>query len=44
MDNKNFQTFFDCGFSKVRASTINISNNSEAFYFESEFFADQSNL
>ena len=44
MNNKKFQTFFDCGFSKVRASTFNTNNNNEAFYTESEFFTDQSNL
>ena len=44
MNNQKFQTFFDCGFSKVRASTFNINNNNEAFYTESEFFTDQSNL
>tara|TARA_B110000483_G_scaffold214523_1_gene264440 strand:+ start:1293 stop:2399 length:1107 start_codon:yes stop_codon:yes gene_type:complete len=43
MDNKNFQTFFDCGTSKIRAGTFN-SNNNEAFYYDSEFFTDQSNL
>ena len=44
MDNKNFQTFFDCGFSKVRAGTFNVNNNNEAFYIQSDFFTDQSNL
>jgi cell division protein FtsA len=44
MNNKNFQTFFDCGFSKIRASTFNIDNNNEAFYFESDFFVDRSNV
>ena len=44
MNNINFQTFFDCGFSKVRAGTFNIDNNNESFYAESEFFIDQSNL
>ena len=44
MNNKNFQTFFDCGFSKVRAGTFNMNNNNEAFYFESEHFIDRSNL
>jgi len=43
MNNVNFQTFFDCGTSKIRGGTFNINNN-EAFYFESEFFTDQSNL
>ena len=44
MNNKNFQTFFDCGFSKVRAGAFNRSHPHEAFYTESEFFRDQSNL
>ena len=44
MSNENFQTFFDCGFSKVRAGTFNTNNNNEAFYFESEFSIDRSNL
>jgi len=43
MHNENFQTFFDCGVSKIRASTIN-TNNNKTFYFESEFFTDKSNL
>jgi len=44
MNNRNFQTFFDCGFSKVRAGTFNTNNSKEAFYAESEFSTDQSNL
>jgi len=44
MNNQNFQTFFDCGFSKIRAGSFNINNNDEAFYAESEFFIDRSNL
>jgi cell division protein FtsA len=44
MNNKNFQTYFDCGFSKVRAGTFNTNNSNEAFYAESEFFTDRSNL
>ena len=44
MNNKNFQTFFDCGFSKVRAGTFNLHNHNKAFYTDSEFFTDQSNL
>ena len=44
MHSKNFQTFFDCGFSKVRAGTFNINNQDETFYTESEFFTDQLNL
>ena len=44
MNSENFITFFDCGFSKVRAGTFNTNNNNEAFYAESEFLTDQSNL
>jgi cell division protein FtsA len=44
MDNKNFQTFFDCGTSKVRAGTFNTNNNDEAYYADSDFFTDQLNL
>jgi cell division protein FtsA len=44
MSNKNFQTFFDCGFSKIRAGTFNTDNNKDAFCAESEFFTDRSNL
>ena len=44
MNNKNFQTYFDCGFSKVRAGTFNTNSNEEAFYAESKFFTDRSNL
>ena len=44
MNNENFQTFFDCGFSKIRAGTINKNNNNETFYAEGEFFTDRSNL
>jgi cell division protein FtsA len=44
MNNRNFQTFFDCGFSKVRAGTFNRNSANEAFYFESEFLEDRSDL
>ena len=44
MNSKNFQTFFDCGFSKVRAGTFSVHNTNEAFYADSEFFTDRSNL
>ena len=39
MNSKNFQSFFDCGFSKIRAGTFNMDNN-EAFYSSSEFFTN----
>ncbi len=44
MNNKNFQTFFDCGFSKIRAGTFNRNNKKKVFYAENEFFIDRSNL
>ena len=44
MNNKNFQTFFDCGFSKVRAGVFNKNDLNEAFYAESKFFTDHANL
>jgi cell division protein FtsA len=44
MDNKDFQTFFDCGSSKVRAATFKKNNYSETFQAESKFLTDHSNL
>ena len=44
MNSKNFQTFFECGSSKIRAGVFNRDNEKEAFYAESEFFTNQSNL
>jgi len=44
MTNKNFQIFFDCGFSKIRAGVFNKGNKNEAFYAESAFFTDYLNL
>ena len=44
MNSEKFQTFFDCGSSKIRAGTFNTNNNDEAFYADSKFFTDQSNL
>ena len=44
MANKNFQTFFDCGSSKVRAGVFNKNNKNKAFFDESKIFIDQSNL
>ena len=44
MNSKNFQTFFDCGYSKIRAGTFNIDNNDEAFYTESKFFTNQTDI
>ena len=44
MNNENFQTFFDCGFSKIRAGAFNNNNQGKNFYVESEFFTDRTNL
>ena len=44
MNSKSFQSFFDCGFSKIRAGTFNTDNINECFYANSEFFTDSSNL
>ena len=44
MNNKNFQTFFDCSFSKIRAGTINKDKPNEAYYDESKFLTDYSSL
>ncbi len=44
MNSNNFQTFFDCGFSKIRAGVFNKNDKRETFYAESEFFTDRSNL
>ena len=44
MNNKKYQTIFDCGFSKVRAGIFNKNNQQEAFYSESEFFTNQLDL
>ena len=44
MNKENFQTIFDCGFSKIRAGAFNRKNKDENFYAESDFFVDRSNL
>jgi cell division protein FtsA len=44
MNNKNFQTFFDCGFSKIRAGSFITNNKTETFYTESDFFTDGLNI
>ena len=44
MNKDNFETFFDCGFSKVRAGVFNQNNKSKDFYAESEFLKDHFDL
>ena len=44
MNKKKFQTFFEFGFSKIRASTFNKNNPDEVFFAESELLISHSNL
>jgi cell division protein FtsA len=44
MNNEKFQTFFDCGSSKIRAGVFSKNDKNKTFYSESEFFTDESNL
>ena len=44
MSNTNYQTFFDCGSSKIRAATFNIDNDNDAYFTESEFLKDNMSL
>ena len=44
MNNKNFEIYFDCGFSMIRAGAFNKENQDETFYTESEFFFDKANI
>ena len=44
MNTKNFQTFFDCGFSRIRAGTFNTSICDESYYEDSKFSTDQANI
>ena len=44
MKNKNFEIYFDCGTSKVRAGAFSKDNPKEVFYEETDFFIDHSNI
>jgi len=44
MDSKNFQVYFDCGSSKIRAGVFNKDKTKEIFYEESKFFSNHSNI
>ena len=44
MNSESFQIYFDCGFSKLRAGAFNKKNDNEAYFIESEFFINHSNL
>ena len=42
--NKNFQVYFDCGLSRIRAGAFNKDNANEIFFTESKFFFNQSDI
>ena len=44
MSNKNYQVYFDCGSSKIRAGAFNKYNPSECYYKDSKFFTNYKNL
>jgi|TARA_B110000114_G_scaffold32070_1_gene33152 cell division protein FtsA len=44
INNRNLQTFFDCGFSKIRAAVFIKNNQNKVFYEESKFFTNHLNL
>lgn len=44
MSNKNFQTYFDCGYSKIRAGTFDCNDDKKAFFSESKFLSDHLDL
>ena len=44
MSNDNYQIYFDCGFSKLRASAVNKNDLSKVFYKESKFLFNHKEL
>ncbi len=44
MNKKQFEVYFDCGSSKIRAGAFNKENYKDNFCFESNFFYDHSNI
>ena len=44
MNNNNYQVYFDCGFSRLRAGAFTKANLSETFNVESKFFFDHSEI
>ena len=41
MNNKNYQVYFDCGSSKIRAATYDNDNPKNNFHYEGELFFDK---
>jgi cell division protein FtsA len=44
MNNKNFEVYFDCGSSKIRAAAFNKNDPQNNFYKESNFFTNYDNI
>ena len=44
MNNKNFEVYFDCGSSKIRAGAFNKNDPKHSIYKESNFFLDHSTI
>jgi cell division protein FtsA len=44
MNNQNFEVYFDCGTSKIRASAFDKKDSKKAFYNESKFFSNSSDI
>ena len=44
MINKNFQTYFDCGYSKIRAGIFDSNDPNKAFFSESKYLSDHVDL
>ena len=44
MNTRNFQIYFDCGSSKIRAGAFKKNNPNKFFYTESKFFSDHSTI
>tara|TARA_B100000787_G_scaffold169018_1_gene159069 strand:+ start:1774 stop:2889 length:1116 start_codon:yes stop_codon:yes gene_type:complete len=44
MNNKNYQVYFDCGSSKIRAAACDNNNSKNNFQYEGEIFFDKSKI
>ena len=44
ISNKNFDVYFDCGASKLRAIAFNKENSKNYFHKESKFFSNHENI
>ena len=44
MDNKNYDIYFDCGSSKIRAGVFSKEESKNVIYYESNFFFDHVNI